>query len=140
MDYQPALGDSRGGQMPPVAASPFRNGGSLRQQRGRMLAVEAPASAPPWAEVITAAERPDLWLALLAEDRFRSVWHNHHGNHAGRDFGVLFPDHADLQVLVVDTPTRTPDTCRSGTPDIAARHDGLTPPAGTLYRHLPGAP
>jgi hypothetical protein len=53
--------------------------------------------------VITAAERPDLWLALLAEDRFRSVWHNHHGNHAGRDFGVLFPDHADLQVLVVDT-------------------------------------
>lgn len=66
--------------------------------------MEAPASAPPWAEVFTAAERPDLWSAVEAEDRFSSVWpeYNHHGNNAARYFGALFPEHADLQLLVVD--------------------------------------
>lgn len=66
--------------------------------------MEVPASAPPWVAVFTAAERPDLWLATRSEDRFDSVWpeYNHHGNHSGRYFGALFPEHADLQVLVVD--------------------------------------
>jgi GNAT superfamily N-acetyltransferase len=66
--------------------------------------VEAPASAPKWAKVFTAAERPDLWLAVQSEDRFRSLWpeYNHHGNHSERYFGALFPEHAELQVLIVD--------------------------------------
>lgn len=61
-------------------------------------------SAPEWAEVFTAAERPDLWLAVSAEDSFRSVWpeYNNHANHIGRYFGALYPEHAALQVLVVD--------------------------------------
>ncbi len=60
-------------------------------------------NAPRWAKVFTAAERPDLWLAN-PESRFRSLWpeYNHHGNHAGSYFGALFPQHADLQVLIVD--------------------------------------
>jgi len=66
--------------------------------------MELSTSAPAWAEVFTAAERPDLWMAVREEARFRSVWpeYNHHGNHSGRDFGALYPKHADLQVLVVD--------------------------------------
>ena len=66
--------------------------------------MEAPANAPRWAKVFTAAERPDLWWAVQSESRFSSLWpeYNHHGNHSGRYFGALFPHHADLQVLVVD--------------------------------------
>lgn len=66
--------------------------------------VDAPAGAPPWVAVYTAAERADLWAQVRAEDRFRSVWpeYNYHGNHAGEYFGSLYPAHADLQVLVVD--------------------------------------
>jgi GNAT superfamily N-acetyltransferase len=66
--------------------------------------VEAPASAPKWAKVFTAAERPDLWSAVRSEDRFRSVWpeYNNHGNHTASYFAALFPQHADVQVLVVD--------------------------------------
>jgi GNAT superfamily N-acetyltransferase len=64
-------------------------------------------SAPEWTEVFTAAERPDLWMAVRAEDRFRSVWpeYNHHGNHSARYFGALYPKHARLQVLVVNRDT-----------------------------------
>lgn len=66
--------------------------------------MERTASAPPWAKLFTAAERPDLWLAVRSEDRFAQVWpeYNNHGNHTGSYFGALFPQHADLQVLVVD--------------------------------------
>jgi GNAT superfamily N-acetyltransferase len=69
--------------------------------------MKAPSSAPSWASVVTATERPDLWQAVEAESRFRSLWpeYNHHGNHAGRYFGTLYPRHADLQVLVVDMRT-----------------------------------
>lgn len=61
-------------------------------------------TAPTWASVVTAAERPDLWQAVRAEDCFHSVWpeYNHHGNHSGRYFGALYPRHAALQILVVD--------------------------------------
>jgi GNAT superfamily N-acetyltransferase len=70
-----------------------------------MLFVDAPASAPEWAEVVTAAERPDLWLAVRDDDHFDAVWpeYNMHGNHTGRYFGALYPKHDDLQLLVVDT-------------------------------------
>lgn len=64
-------------------------------------------SAPDWTQVFTADERPDLWMAVRAKDRFRSVWpeYNHHGNHSSRYFGALYPTHARLQVLVVDRET-----------------------------------
>jgi GNAT superfamily N-acetyltransferase len=66
--------------------------------------VEAPPSAPRWAKVFTAAERPDLWSAVQSENRFGSLWpeYNNHGNYSGGYFGALFPRHADVQVLVVD--------------------------------------
>lgn len=61
-------------------------------------------NTPTWASVFTAAERPELWKEVRANDRFHSVWpeYNHHGNHSGRYFGALYPRHAELQVLVVD--------------------------------------
>ena len=54
--------------------------------------------------MFTAAERPDLWLAVQSDGRFGSLWpeYNHHGNHSRSYFGALFPQHADLQVLVLD--------------------------------------
>jgi hypothetical protein len=78
-----------------------------------MLVVRAPASAPGWADVVTAAERPDLWLDPRTDDRFVSAWpeYNLHGDHSGRYFGALFPTYADCQLLVVDS--------RSG--DVVAR-------------------
>lgn len=53
--------------------------------------------------MFTAAERPELWDAASVT-RFAALWpeYNHHGNHSGKYFGALFPQHADLQVLVVD--------------------------------------
>jgi GNAT superfamily N-acetyltransferase len=59
---------------------------------------------PDGVEVVTAAERPDLWVAAESDGRFAAVWpdYNHHGNDAGRYFGALFPEYADLQVLIVD--------------------------------------
>lgn len=69
--------------------------------------MDAPSIAPDWAAVLSAAERPDLWSATQSDDRFGAVWpeYNHHGNHTERYFGALFPEHADLQVLVVDDRT-----------------------------------
>lgn len=66
--------------------------------------MDAPQGAPDWVEVLTAAERPDLWSAVGDENRFHSVWpeYNHHGNNTAY-FGTLFPRYADVQVLVVDT-------------------------------------
>jgi hypothetical protein len=54
--------------------------------------------------VFTAAERPDLWLAVQSDSRFSSLWpeYNHHGNHSRSYFDAPFPQHADLQVLVLD--------------------------------------
>ena len=66
--------------------------------------MDTPAPAPTWAGVFTADERPDLWATTESDPRFRSLWpeYNHHGNLAGSYFGALFPEHAGLQVLVVD--------------------------------------
>ncbi|HTW19398.1 MAG TPA: hypothetical protein VME70_04200 [Mycobacteriales bacterium] len=65
------------------------------------------AGAPEWADIVTAAERPDLWEAARDEDAFASLWpeYNLYGNHAPRYFGALFPQHADVQLLVIDTRT-----------------------------------
>jgi hypothetical protein len=61
-------------------------------------------AAPPGSqvEVYTAEERPDLWQ--LARSLFNGVWpeYNMHGNHTGKYFGQLFPQYAQLQVLVYD--------------------------------------
>ncbi len=62
---------------------------------------------PPWLEVVTAEDRPDLWELVNTENHFHGVWpeYNHHGNHAGRYFGELVPSHSHLQVLFVDDRT-----------------------------------
>jgi GNAT superfamily N-acetyltransferase len=74
--------------------------------------MDGPPATPQWAEVVTAAERPDLWLAAADDDTFRWVWpeYNQHGNNTAY-FATLFSDHADVQLLVIDR--------RSG--DVAAR-------------------
>lgn len=69
--------------------------------------MQAPRSAPRGVELFTAAERPDLWQSVRSDHRFRQVWpeYNHHGNHSGKYFGALYPQHADLQILIVDALT-----------------------------------
>lgn len=59
-------------------------------------------------EVVTAAERPDLWQRVGAERLFDSVWpeYNLHGTHAARYFGELVPRFSHLQALFVDRRTR----------------------------------
>lgn len=54
-------------------------------------------------QVFTAEERPDLWQQ--ARPLFSGVWpeYNLHGNHSGKYFGQLFPQHARFQVLVYDS-------------------------------------
>jgi GNAT superfamily N-acetyltransferase len=53
-------------------------------------------------EIVTAAERPDLWE--MGRSLFGDVWpeYNNHGNHTGRIFSSLIPQHARFQVLVSD--------------------------------------
>lgn len=71
---------------------------------GSMVAMEPPPGSPAWLEVVTAADWPDLWELVNSRHLFDAVWpdYNHHGNHTGRYFGALVPDHADLQVLFID--------------------------------------
>ena len=66
--------------------------------------MQAPSGAPDWLEAFTAAERPDLWAQARDDGLFNGLWpvYNQHGNHTGRYFGALFPQHADLQVLLTD--------------------------------------
>jgi hypothetical protein len=66
--------------------------------------MEAPQGAPPWLEVSTAAERPDLWERAHDERTFERLWaeYNLHGVHAGEYFGALVPRFAHLQALFVD--------------------------------------
>ena len=66
--------------------------------------MQAPSGAPDWLEAFTAAERPDLWAQARDDGLFNGLWpvYNEHGNHTGRYFGALFPQHADLQVLLTD--------------------------------------
>lgn len=63
-----------------------------------------PARSPQWLNAFTAAERPDLWESVRAEQRFRDLWpeYNHHGNLTPRYFGQLVPRFAHLQILFVD--------------------------------------
>lgn len=70
----------------------------------KLESAEAPGEMPSWLEVVTAEERPDLWARARDEDFFGGVWpeYNHHGNHTGRYFGVLYPRHAGLQILFAD--------------------------------------
>jgi hypothetical protein len=62
-------------------------------------------SVPPMSpiDVVTAAERPDLWEQ--SRSLFDDVWpeYNNHGNHTSSYFGILIPHHAHLQVLLFDT-------------------------------------
>ena len=52
--------------------------------------------------VFIAEERPALWEQ--AEASFPVVWpeYNLHGDVAGQYFGALFPEHANVQVLIYD--------------------------------------
>jgi len=64
-----------------------------------------PTSRPSSAdriEVLTAAQRPDLWER--SRSLFTAVWpeYNMHGNHTGKYFGALYPKHARFQVLLYD--------------------------------------
>jgi GNAT superfamily N-acetyltransferase len=53
--------------------------------------------------VVTADERPDLWVQAEAE--FRDAWpeYNQHGDVSGQYFGALVPRYAHLQFLIWDT-------------------------------------
>jgi GNAT superfamily N-acetyltransferase len=57
-----------------------------------------------WVEIVTAAERPDLWEQARREHLFDDVWpeYNMHGNHSGAYFGALVPRHAEFQALLLD--------------------------------------
>jgi GNAT superfamily N-acetyltransferase len=65
--------------------------------------MEGDASLPRSIDVVTAAERPDLWEE--ARSLFEDVWpeYNMHGNNTAAYFGSLFPRHAAVQVLLYDT-------------------------------------
>jgi hypothetical protein len=56
-------------------------------------------------EVFTAGQRPDLWER--SRTLFGTVWpeYNMHGNHTGKYFGSLYPEHARLQVLLYEAST-----------------------------------
>jgi len=58
--------------------------------------------------IVTAAERPDLWVD--AEPTFHTVWpeYNQHGDVAGQYFGALIPRFSPLQFLVYDEAQRRP--------------------------------
>jgi hypothetical protein len=69
--------------------------------------VETPDGAPPWLEVVTAEERPDLWERARTERLFEALWpeYNLHGTRAALYFGDLVPRFAHLQALFVDRRT-----------------------------------
>jgi hypothetical protein len=76
----------------------------LAAKWGTQCKASMPSATDP-IEVLTAAQRPDLWerSRLL----FDTVWpeYNMHGNHTGKYFGMLYPKHARLQVLLYDAST-----------------------------------
>lgn len=57
--------------------------------------------------MVTAEDHPDLWESVSRQHLFDRVWpeYNLHGNHAGRYFGALVPDHAKFQLLFIDERT-----------------------------------
>lgn len=66
--------------------------------------MQALVGQPEWLEVVTAAERPELWERARSEVFFDQVWpeYNRHGNNTGRYFGELFPRYANIQILFAD--------------------------------------
>ena len=69
--------------------------------------MRSPEGAPPWLDVFTAEERPDLWQRARTEQTFEGLWpeYNQHGTHAAEYFGILVPRFAHLQALFVDHRT-----------------------------------
>ncbi len=89
----------------------------------RML---APPGAPEWLEVMTAAERPELWEEILADKLFSAVWpeYNQHGSDAWKYLPATFPAHAMFQILFLDKRTERV-VARGRT--IGIRWDGSLP-------------
>ena len=69
--------------------------------------MEAPDGAPPWLQIFTAEERPDLWERARTERLFEALWpeYNLHGSNAALSFGSLMPRFAQFQALFVDRRT-----------------------------------
>jgi hypothetical protein len=69
--------------------------------------MQAPAGAPDWLEVVTAAERPDLWERARDDDIFRDVWpeYEHHGSNGWKFLPSVYPAHAQFQILFLDRRT-----------------------------------
>lgn len=60
--------------------------------------------SPPWLEINTAEERPDLWKCAQDQRLFDGLWpeYNLHGNDSGIYFGQLFPRFPRFQMLFTD--------------------------------------
>ena len=69
--------------------------------------MQVPTGAPDWLEVITAAERPDLWERARDEDLFRDIWpeYEHHGSDGWKYIPAIYPRHAQFQIFFVDRRT-----------------------------------
>ena len=69
--------------------------------------MKPPRDCPDWVEVVTAAERPELWQRARQDDLFHDVWpeYNHHGNDTPAYFGALVPRFAEFQALFLDRRT-----------------------------------
>ena len=69
--------------------------------------MKPPQGSPEWIEVVTAAERPDLWGRASQEGFLDRVWpeYNHHGNNSPATFRALVPRYGDFQVLFIDQRT-----------------------------------
>jgi GNAT superfamily N-acetyltransferase len=66
--------------------------------------------APPWLQVCSAADEPELWQRVHAERLFDRVWplYNLQGDQTTRYFGALFPRYAGLQFLFIDRRSERP--------------------------------
>jgi GNAT superfamily N-acetyltransferase len=69
--------------------------------------MKPPPGFPDWVEVVTAAERPELWQRVRQDGLFYDVWpeYNNHGNDTPRYFGALVPRFAQFQALFLDRRT-----------------------------------
>jgi hypothetical protein len=69
--------------------------------------MKPPQGSPEWIEVVTAAERPDLWGRASQEGFLDRVWseYNHHGNDSPATFRALVPRYGDFQALFIDQRT-----------------------------------
>ncbi len=94
---QPGHSSRPGGVRPPVVT-------------GLPGTVRAPAGAPDWLRVFTAAERPDLWESAREAGTFADLWpeYNRHGNDTPTYFGQLAVRWAECQFLFVDAREDVP--------------------------------